>query len=387
LYVTGDNWDHYLLFAMTEINSGMYRSTMGDITFQYKLLYADPESSMVEGETQAVFSSNYESCHLFVGPAYTPQLSSIGEWAGVLQKPIVSGGVTSPIFAQDNFGYVSRSTPSDIYVMEAFIQFMVKYEWSIINIVYFNDEYGRSGAESLVELSNGRFEVQALRTFYSVDDIEGINSVLNDLEASPTHVTYLSMTILQMEDFLNAAGRRKMHENHLWLAPYALDVADKLDPPSTGGIWGVNWGEELTEANPFAQRYLAKDPTPHIEAQQYGLEDDYDDLTYWGAYAYDAVLASAYALAAAENRSDGEQVLKEIRSLSLNNTNTGILQMDEKGDRIGARIPIFYITPDGNTEQFAVYYNGTTDYLREPLWPGGSTTQPDLIEQDAIAKR
>jgi hypothetical protein len=52
-----------------------------------KILYADPYSQFVEGEAQDVFSANYKSCHVFVGPAWTTQLSAIGEWAGLKQKP------------------------------------------------------------------------------------------------------------------------------------------------------------------------------------------------------------------------------------------------------------------------------------------------------------
>jgi hypothetical protein len=177
------------------------------------------------------------------------------------------------------------------------------------------------------------------------------------------------MTLLPLTDFLNIAGRRGMHSSHLWLSPPAVQVADKLDPPPTGGIWGVSWGEELTEDSPLAQRYLAKDPTPHIEAMEQGFNDEYDTLTYWGTYAYDAVLAAAHGLAAATNRSDGEEVLKEIRALSLDIANSGLLEMDEKGDRIGARIPIFFLTPEGTAEKFAVYYKGTVDFLRDPVWP------------------
>jgi hypothetical protein len=84
----------------------MYNSTLGSVKFGYKILYADPYSQFVEGEAQDVFSANYKDCHAFVGPAWTTQLSAIGEWAGLKQKPIVTGGATSPIFAQDNFGWV-----------------------------------------------------------------------------------------------------------------------------------------------------------------------------------------------------------------------------------------------------------------------------------------
>ena len=56
--------------------------------------------------------------------------------------------------------------------------------------------------------------------------------------------------------------------------------------------------------------------------------------------------------------------------LSLNNTNTELLQMDENGDRIGARIPVFFITLDGTAEKFAVYEGGSVSFLQEPLWPG-----------------
>ena len=375
--------DHYQIFAMTEINSGMYQSTLGDITFSHKILHADPSSEMAEGEAQQFFSRNYDSCSVFIGPAWSTQLSAIGEWAGVEQKPIVSGAATSTVFSEDNFGYVSRSIPSDSYVLKSYIQLIVEYGLTSINIVYVNNEYGSSLAEALVGMSNGRFEVQLLRTFDDADDIDGINSVLDDLEKSSTSVTFLATTNLPLTNFLNAAGKRGMHESQLWLSPYATLVADQLDPPSTGGIWGISYGEELTEENPLAQRYLAKDPAPHVKAVEYGLKDDYNRLTYWGAYAYDAVLVAAHGLAAATNRSNGEEVLKEIRALTLTNTTTGILQLDENGDRKLARIPVFYITPEATAEQFALYNNGTLDFLQDPLWPGGSTSQPtNLIKDD-----
>ena len=376
-----------MLFALTEINSGMYQSTLGDVTFEHKLLYADPKSEMVAGEAQSVFSSNYESCHAFVGPAWTTQLSAIGEWAGIKQKPIVSGGATSPIFTQNNFRYVSRSIPSDLFVIEAFVQLIVEYGIDLINVVYVNDDYGQSVVEALVELSQESFEIELIRAFESADDEGGINDVLDDLQRSPTKVTFLGMTDFGTLNFLNAAGQRGMHDISLWLGPTAISVANQLDPPSTGGIWGIAYGEELTEDSPFAQRYLAKDPTPHIEAQQYGLQDDYNELTYWGSYAYDAVLVAAHGLAAAKNHSDGEQVLNKIQSIPIENGVTGVIQIDKYGDRVGAHIPIFYITPEGIAEKFSVYNNNTLDFLRDPMWPGGSTKQPDLIQQNANAKR
>ena len=303
------------------------------------------------------------------------------------KKPIVSGGATSPIFAQENYGYVSRSIPSDVNVIKAFVQLIVDYEIDLINVVYVNDEYGQTVVEALVQLSQGLFQIQLLRTFESANDEEGINNVLDDLQSSPTQVTFLGSTTLETGNFLNAAGQRGMHETHLWLSPQALQVMDQLDPPSTGGIWTIAYGEELTETNPFGQRYMAKDPSIHIEAQKYGFQDDYNELTYWGSYAYDAVLAAAHGLAAAQNRSDGEEVLRAIRSLSLNNTVTGALQLDENGDRIGARIPVFYVTPNGTSEQFAAYYSETLEFLQDPLWPGGGTTKPsDLIRDDFICK-
>ena len=386
IFVSGDDYDHYKIFAMTEINSGMYQSTLGDMTFPYKILYADPSSEIVDGEVQQVFSRNYESCSVFVGPAWTTQLSAIGEWAGVEQLPIVSGGATSPIFAKDNFGYVSRSIPSETKPLEAFVQLIEEYGLNLINIVYVNNEYGLSVVEALTGMNMGRFEVQLLATFDDADDTEGINNVLDALESSPTSVTFLASTVLPQTNFLNMAGSRGMHESHLWLSPTAVQVADRLDPPSTGGIWGVSYGEELTEDNPFAQRYLAKDSAPHVEAMKYGLQDDYNTLTYWGSYGYDAVLTAAHGLAAATNRSDGEEVLKEIRGLTLINTTTGVLQLDENGDRIGARIPVFFITSEGTAEQFALYNNGTLYLDQDPLWPGGSTSQPMLIKDYDINK-
>jgi class 3 adenylate cyclase/ABC-type branched-subunit amino acid transport system substrate-binding protein len=382
IYHTGNDWDHYLIFAITEINSGLYPS-LNNVTFTPKYLYADPYSPYVEGEAQSVFSTNYPTCHAFVGPAWTTQLSAVGEWAGLAHKPMVSGGATSPIFALDNYNYVSRTIPGELNVLEAFVQLIVEYNLSKINIVYANDEYGVSVVEALIEMSLGKFEVELIRSFESVEDVESIQLVLDDLETSVTSVTFLGMTVLFTKDFLNEAGKRGMHERHLWLSPTAIQVASELDPPSTGGVWGISYGEELTEDMPLAKRYLEKDPKPHIEAAEYGFDDQYETLTYWGSYAYDAVLAVASGLVAAANISDGEEVLWQIRSLSLNNTNTGVLTMDEHGDRVGARIPVFFVDSDGASVQFAVYYDGTVDLIQDPLWPGGSTTQPpDLIRSE-----
>ena len=225
-----------------------------------------------------------------------------------------------------------------------------------------------------MELSRGSFQIQLLRTFGSANDVEGIHDVLDDLQSSPTQITFLGLSSLETADFLNIAGKRGMHETHLWLSPKAVAAAKNLDPPSTGGIWGISYGEELTEDDPFAKRYLAKDPSP-------------DELSYWGTYAYDAVLVAAHGLAAANNQSNGEEVLKEIRSLSIDNAATGVIEIDENGDRIGARIPVFYISSEGTAEQFSVYYNNTLEFVKDPLWPGGLTEQPILIKEEVDSSR
>ena len=385
IFISGDNWDHYSLFALTEINSGMYQSTLGNMTFQHKFLYADPKSSTVEGDTQAIFSFNYESCHIFVGPGWTVQLEAIGEWAGVVQKPIVTGTATSPIFTEPNYNYVSRTIPSDTYVLRAFVSLIREYEFELINIVYVDDRLGQRMTAALYEMSKGLFHVESIHSIKDVDDVDGITSALDALEDSSASVTFLGL-YYDISTFLNMAGQRGMHENHLWLSPNAVEFQDKLDPPSTGGIWSTLQGKELTEESPLVQRYLAKDPTPHIEALEYGFPDTYDTMSFYGAYTYEAVLAAANGLATATNISDGAQVLKEIRNLSLR-TDTGALQMDENGDRVGARIPIYFITPEGTAEQFALYYNETTEFLRVPMWPDGSTKQPENFGQEVDPDR
>jgi hypothetical protein len=103
-----------------------------------------------------------------------------------------------------------------------------------------------------------------------------------------------------------------------------------------------------------------------LEQEKYGFGEVVDEFTYWGAYYCDAVLAAAHALAAAKNRLDGEEVLKELRYLSLDNTNTGVLEMDANGDRRRAQNPVFYVTSEGEAVQFALY-DGNLDILQDPL--------------------
>lgn len=61
-----------------------------------------------------------------------------------------------------------------------------------------------SVVEALIDLSASRCEIQLLRSFQSEDDAEGMSSVLDDFEASPTSITFLSATTIQTADFLNA---------------------------------------------------------------------------------------------------------------------------------------------------------------------------------------
>ena len=96
---------------------------------------------------------------------------------------------------------------------------------------------------------------------------------------------------------------------------------------------------------------------------------------------------AAHGLAAANNQSNGEEVLNEIQSLSIDNAVTGVVEIDENGDRIGARIPVFYISSDGTAEQFSLYSNNTLEFLQDPLWPGGLTEQPILIREEVNANR
>lgn len=142
---------------------------------------------------------------LFV--AGTTQLSAIGEWASLQRKPIVTGGATSPIFAEDRFEYVSRSIPSDFYILQAYVRLLEQYNLDLINIVYVNNEYGKSVTTQLIGLSNGLFEIQLLASFDGADDLGGINGVLDDLEGSPTSVTFLMSTGIENQDFFNIAGK------------------------------------------------------------------------------------------------------------------------------------------------------------------------------------
>ena len=137
---------------------------------------------------------------------------------------------------------MSRSVPSDLFILKAFVGLIVEYGFDLINIVYVNDVYGQSVTTALVDLSKGLFEIQLLQTSDGADDVEGINKALDDLEDSPTSVTFL-VALLETKEFLNIAGSRGMHDDHLWLSPMAVHVADEL-AGSTGGIWGISYGEE-----------------------------------------------------------------------------------------------------------------------------------------------
>jgi hypothetical protein len=107
----------------------------------------------------------------------------------------------------------------------------------------------------------------------------------------------------------------------------------------------------------LAKDTCQKDLAPHVEAQEkYDFSDVVDELTYWGVYYYDAVLAAAYALVATNNRLDGEDELKELCHLLLDNTNTGVLEMDANRDRMRARNPVFFDRSEGEAVQFALLF-------------------------------
>jgi len=374
---------------MTEINAGMYDASLRESTIlpvPYKILYADPTGRFVEGETQKVFADNNQNCSVFVGPAWSSQMLSIGEFASIEKKPLVSGGANSPLLSKSNFEYVTRVIPSDTGLLDAVVALIVEYDLPMINLVYFNDDYGRSIAEELISRSEGLFSIEVLRSFDGDSSDQALEDIMDDLEESWTHVTYVATSRFALKRFLDFAGERGMHRNHLWVSPPITNVLSDLEIPPTGS-WGLAYGEQLQGDEPLSRRYVVKDIQPHLAAMEYGLKDDYDVLTYWGAYAYDAVLAAVHGLAAvyknsSSTRSNGEELLHAIRNISFVGS-TGRVNVDERGDRIGARIPLFYVTAQGTSEQFAAYEVGKLEFLSDPLWPGGSQTRPaDLIRSE-----
>jgi ABC-type branched-subunit amino acid transport system substrate-binding protein len=64
----------------------------------------------------------------------------------------------------DRLKKLSRSVPSSLYSIEAYVQLMKEYGISLINLVQMNDEWGASVAQELVNYAGGGFQIQVHRS-------------------------------------------------------------------------------------------------------------------------------------------------------------------------------------------------------------------------------
>jgi hypothetical protein len=78
-------------------------------------------------------------------------------------RPSFQEGPPAPIFGRENFGYVSRSVASSLYLIEAYVELIKKYGFSLINLVHMDDKWESSVARVLVSHAGDGFKIQVLR--------------------------------------------------------------------------------------------------------------------------------------------------------------------------------------------------------------------------------
>ena len=89
----------------------------------------------------------------FVGPEPSYVSIPIASLFRIFQVPQVSYISTSPSLSNKIlYPYFLRTVPPDTAQAEAMIDIVRKFEWTVISIVYSNDDYGEQGTKALIDL-------------------------------------------------------------------------------------------------------------------------------------------------------------------------------------------------------------------------------------------
>lgn len=151
---------------------------------QVELVSCDDNSEQEQGVRCATRLIEQDGVFAIVGTLHSPILAAMGPITDENQVPLTGSG-TGPFVCEEGFEYLWRSTPNSNQEAEALSTAMEALEVNDVALLYQDDDFGASGAESVRAL--GGFEVVADET-YTPGDRDFSGQIINIQSANPDAV-------------------------------------------------------------------------------------------------------------------------------------------------------------------------------------------------------
>lgn len=151
---------------------------------QVELVSCDDNSEQEQGVRCATRLIEQDGVFAIVGTLHSPILAAIGPITDEAQVPLTGSG-TGPFVCEEGFEYLWRSAPNSNQEAAALSTAIESLEVSDVALLYQDDDFGASGAESVRAL--GGFDIVADET-YTPGDRDFSGQIINIQAASPDAV-------------------------------------------------------------------------------------------------------------------------------------------------------------------------------------------------------
>ena len=169
------------LFQGAQLRVKELNDAGGVLDRRVELVSCDDKSRPEEGVKCVQRLIDQDGVDAIVGTLHSPIISATAPIVDENQVPMVGAG-TGVAWCNEGFEYVWRETANSDANAAAIRQAIEESDWSTLGILYQNDDYGASGAESLASI--GGIEVVAEETYNPADrDYSG--QIINLLGANP----------------------------------------------------------------------------------------------------------------------------------------------------------------------------------------------------------
>ncbi|KAI8989372.1 periplasmic binding protein-like I [Pilobolus umbonatus] len=190
------------------------------------LVEKDSYPKTVEGQeaiTEAVFSAIsliQEGVIGVIGDISSSWTSLSALMTSTLEIPQCSfSAVATSLSDKSQFGYFFRTAPTNLLYSDAVLSFVIDQEWSIIGILYSNNDYGQQLSENIVMKArlNG-IRVRSYQPFYEKGAKSDIKKAIDSLISTGVRIIYLAAEgSAQLAALTVAAHNGYMNDDNVWI--------------------------------------------------------------------------------------------------------------------------------------------------------------------------
>ncbi|KAF8400393.1 hypothetical protein HHK36_013691 [Tetracentron sinense] len=347
-----------------------------------------------------------------IGPQSSAEAKFVTHLGEKAHVPILSFSATSPSLSPTQSPYFVRTTLNDSSKVKAITAIVEAFEWRKVVLIYEDTDYGNGIIPYLIEAFQ---EMDTHVPYRSIippfaNDLQIVEE-LNKLTTMQTSVFVVHMTAsLSSRLFVHANEAGMMSDGYAWIVTDGLSMI--LDPMNSSvmdsmqGVLGIQpYIPKSKSLHDFNMRWkrgiLLKNPNSMT-----------NELNHFGIWAYDTI----WALAMAVERVGGTNSSFSKTETGKNSTDLATLGISERGEKLlktilntrfkglsgefhlvegqlqssafeifnvigkGERVIGYWTPKKGLSRVFdtvdKIAYSTSMADLKNPIWPGDSTTIP-----------